>query len=70
MKKTTVTFYEGESVFDVLQRLCKKKAIYMEARVDTYLQQCLCGRHPEDHWVIILDSQEAIIDMDSREQVQ
>ena len=31
LKKTTVTFYEGESVFDVLQRLCKEKAIHMEA---------------------------------------
>ena len=29
--KTTVTFYEGESVFDVLQRLCKEKSIHMEA---------------------------------------
>lgn len=27
---TTVTFYEGESVFDVLQRLCKEKGIHME----------------------------------------
>ena len=31
LKKTTVTFYEGESVFDVLQRLCKDKGIHMEA---------------------------------------
>ena len=31
LKKTTVTFYEGESVFDVLQRLCKEKGIHMEA---------------------------------------
>ena len=31
LKKTKVTFYEGESVFDVLQRLCKKKGIHMEA---------------------------------------
>ncbi len=28
---TTVTFYEGESVFDVLQRVCKEKGIHMEA---------------------------------------
>ena len=31
LQKTTVTFYEGESVFDVLQRLCKEKGIHMEA---------------------------------------
>ena len=31
LKKTTVTFYEGESVFDVLQRICKEKGIHMEA---------------------------------------
>ena len=31
LKKTKVTFYEGESVFDVLQRLCKSKGIHMEA---------------------------------------
>ena len=31
LKKTKVTFYEGESVFDVLQRLCKQKGIHMEA---------------------------------------
>lgn len=31
LKTTTVTFYEGESVYDVLQRLCKKKGIHMEA---------------------------------------
>ena len=31
LKKTTVTFYEGESVFDVLQRLCKEKGIHMES---------------------------------------
>ena len=31
LSKTTVTFYEGESVFDVLQRLCKEKSIHMEA---------------------------------------
>ena len=31
LEKTTVTFYEGESVFDVLQRLCKEKGIHMEA---------------------------------------
>lgn len=29
--KTTVTFYEGESVYDVLQRVCKNKGIQMEA---------------------------------------
>lgn len=28
---TSVTFYEGESVFDVLQRLCKEKGIHMES---------------------------------------
>lgn len=28
---TTVTFYEGESVFDVLQRVCMEKGIHMEA---------------------------------------
>lgn len=27
---TTVTFYEGESVFDVLQRVCKQNGIHME----------------------------------------
>lgn len=31
LKKTTVTFYEGESVFDVLQRLCKEKDIHLES---------------------------------------
>ena len=31
LKKTTVTFYEGESVFDVLQRVCREKGIHMEA---------------------------------------
>ena len=31
LKKTTVTFYEGESVFDVLQRLCKEKGIHLES---------------------------------------
>ena len=31
LSKATVTFYEGESVFDVLQRLCKEKGIHMEA---------------------------------------
>ena len=31
LSKTTVTFYEGESVFDVLQRICKEKGIHMEA---------------------------------------
>ena len=29
--KTTVTFYEGESVYDVLQRVCKNNDIQMEA---------------------------------------
>lgn len=28
---TTVTFYEGESVFDVLQRVCREKGIHMES---------------------------------------
>lgn len=28
---TTVTFYEGESVFDVLQRICKEKGIHLES---------------------------------------
>ena len=28
---TTVTFYEGESVFDVLQRVCQENGIHMEA---------------------------------------
>ena len=28
---TTVTFYEGESVFDVLQRICQERGIHMEA---------------------------------------
>ena len=31
LAKTTVTFYEGESVYDVLQRLCKEKVIHMES---------------------------------------
>ncbi len=31
LSATTVTFYEGESVFDVLQRVCKEKGIHMEA---------------------------------------
>ena len=31
LAKTTVTFYEGESVFDVLQRICKEYGIHMEA---------------------------------------
>lgn len=31
LAKTTVTFYEGESVFDVLQRVCKEYGIHMEA---------------------------------------
>lgn len=28
---TTVTFFEGESVYDVLQRVCKENGIHMEA---------------------------------------
>ncbi len=31
LKKQTVTFYEGESVYDVLQRICKENNIHMEA---------------------------------------
>ena len=31
LAKTTVTFYEGESVFDVLQRVCEERGIHMEA---------------------------------------
>ncbi len=31
LSKTTVSFYEGESVFDVLQRLCREKGIHMES---------------------------------------
>ena len=31
LSRTTVTFYEGESVFDVLQRLCKEMGIHMES---------------------------------------
>ena len=31
LSKTTVVFYEGESVFDVLQRLCKERGIHMES---------------------------------------
>ena len=31
LKATTVTFYEGESVFDVLQRACQENGIHMEA---------------------------------------
>ncbi len=31
LSKTTVTFYEGESVFDVLQRLCRDEGIHMES---------------------------------------
>lgn len=31
LEPTKVTFYEGESVFDVLQRICKEKNIHMEA---------------------------------------
>ncbi|MBQ2784948.1 MAG: DUF4430 domain-containing protein [Oscillospiraceae bacterium] len=31
LAKTTVTFYEGESVFDVLLRVCKEKGIHLES---------------------------------------
>ena len=31
LAKTTVTFYEGESVYDVLQRICQEQGIHMEA---------------------------------------
>ena len=31
LAKTSVTFYEGESVFDVLQRLCRDQGIHMES---------------------------------------
>ena len=31
VQATTVTFYEGESVFDVLQRVCQENGIHMEA---------------------------------------
>lgn len=31
LAKQTVTFYQGESVFDVLQRLCREQGIHMEA---------------------------------------
>ena len=31
LSKTTVTFHEGESVFDVLQRLCKEQGIHLES---------------------------------------
>ncbi len=31
LAKTTVTFHAGESVFDVLQRLCREKGIHMES---------------------------------------
>ena len=31
LAKTTVTFYEGESVYDVLQRVCRDNGIHMEA---------------------------------------
>ena len=31
LSTTTVTFSEGESVFDVLQRLCREKGIHMES---------------------------------------
>ncbi len=31
LETTTVTFYEGESVYDVLKRLCQEKGIHMES---------------------------------------
>ena len=31
LSPTTVTFYEGESVYDVLQRVCRENGIHMEA---------------------------------------
>lgn len=31
LEPTKVTFYEGESVFDVLQRVCKENGVHMEA---------------------------------------
>ncbi len=31
LAETTVTFYEGESVFDVLQRVCRENNIHMES---------------------------------------
>lgn len=31
LAKKTVTFYEGESVFDLLQRVCKENKIHMES---------------------------------------
>ena len=31
LSSTTVTFYEGESVFDVLQRVCRDKGIHLES---------------------------------------
>ncbi len=31
LAKTTVTFHDGESVFDVLQRVCRENGIHMEA---------------------------------------
>ena len=31
LPETTVTFYEGESVFDVLQRLCREQKIHLES---------------------------------------
>lgn len=30
LKPTTVTFYDGESVFNILQRICKQNKIHME----------------------------------------
>lgn len=31
LEATTVTFYEGESVFDVLQRVCRERGIHLES---------------------------------------
>ena len=31
LARTTVTFYEGESVFDVLQRVCRENGIHLES---------------------------------------
>lgn len=35
LSKRTVTFYEGESVLDLLQRVCKENKIHMEASFTT-----------------------------------
>ena len=39
---TEVEFSEGESVFDVLQRVCRDNAIHMEIQLDSGVQQRLC----------------------------